>query len=129
MDTLGDLLALKVTAASEQERAQVADLLAVVPEVTDEKVEAPFSIKVIPDKSRPRKPLNATCDSSWSKPAEAKRGFVLLPQRWVGERSFAWAARFRRLAKDYERRPPSLAGLHWLAFLALMLNSLFHQCS
>ena len=34
---------------------------------------------------------------------EAKRGFVLLPRRWVVERSFAWMARFRRLAKDYER--------------------------
>jgi transposase len=58
---------------------------------------------------------------------EAKKGFVLLPRRWVVERSFAWAARFRRLAKDYERLPSSLAGLHWLAFLTLMLKSLFQQ--
>ena len=56
---------------------------------------------------------------------EAKRGFVLLPKRWVVERSFAWAARFRRLARDYERLASSLAGLHWLAFASLMLNSLF----
>jgi transposase len=34
---------------------------------------------------------------------EAKRGFVLLPRRWVVERSFAWMTRFRRLARDYER--------------------------
>ena len=60
---------------------------------------------------------------------EAKKGFVLLPRRWVVERSFAWAVRFRRLAKDYERLPSSLAGLHWLAFLILMLNSIFHQSS
>ena len=33
----------------------------------------------------------------------AKRGFVLLPRRWVIERSNAWMARFRRLARDYER--------------------------
>ena len=59
----------------------------------------------------------------------AKRGFILLPRRWVVERSFAWAARFRRLARDYERLPSSLAGLHWLAFLTLMLNTLFHQSS
>jgi transposase len=31
---------------------------------------------------------------------EAKRGFVLLPRRWVVEGDFAWASRFRRLAKD-----------------------------
>jgi transposase len=42
----------------------------------------------------------------------AKRGFVLLPRRWVIERSFGWAARFRRLARDYERLPETLAGLH-----------------
>ena len=36
---------------------------------------------------------------------EAKNGFVLLPRRWVVERSFGWAARFRRLAGDYERLP------------------------
>ena len=35
--------------------------------------------------------------------AEAKKGFVLLPRRWVVERSFGWMARFRRLARDYER--------------------------
>lgn len=43
---------------------------------------------------------------------EAKKGFVLLPRRWVVERSFAWMARFRRLARDYERLPTTLAGFH-----------------
>lgn len=51
---------------------------------------------------------------------EAKRGFVLLPRRWVVERSFGWAARFRRLARDCERLPETLAGLHFLAFACLM---------
>ena len=55
----------------------------------------------------------------------AKRGFVLLPRRWVVERSFAWAARFRRLARDFERLPQTLAGLHYLAFVCLMLRQLF----
>jgi transposase len=53
--------------------------------------------------------------------AEAKKGFVLLPKRWVVERSFAWAARFRRLAKEYERLPDVLRGLHFLVFAILML--------
>ncbi len=52
---------------------------------------------------------------------EAKRGFVLLPRHWVVERSFAWAARFRRLARDYERLPETLAGLHFVALAILML--------
>jgi transposase len=53
---------------------------------------------------------------------QAKHGFVLLPRRWVVERSFAWTARFRRLARDYERWPETLAGLHLLAFSVLMLH-------
>lgn len=52
--------------------------------------------------------------------SDAKRGFVLLPRRWVVERSFAWIARFRRLARDYERLPETLAGLHLVAFAILM---------
>ena len=52
----------------------------------------------------------------------AKRGFVLLPRRWVVERDFAWASRFRRLAKDYERLPATLAGLHFVAFACLFLQ-------
>lgn len=56
------------------------------------------------------------------KHTEAKRGFVLLPRRWVVERSFAWATRFRRLARDYERLASTLAGFHYLAFACLMLH-------
>lgn len=52
----------------------------------------------------------------------AKRGFILLPRRWVVERSFAWTTRLRRLARDYERLPDTLAGLHFLAFAMLMLK-------
>ncbi len=47
---------------------------------------------------------------------------MLLPRRWVVERSFAWAARFRRLARDYERLPDVLAGLHFAAFACLLLH-------
>src|SRR5437764_768509 len=54
--------------------------------------------------------------------SQAKHGFVLLPRRWVVERSFAWMTRFRRLARDYERLPETLAGLHLLAFAVLMLH-------
>jgi transposase len=43
----------------------------------------------------------------------------------VVERSFAWSARFRRLARDYERLATTFAGYHWLAFVTLMLGTLF----
>ena len=58
------------------------------------------------------------------KHTEAKKGFVLLPRRWVVERTFGWLGRFRRLARDYERLPETLAGWHWLAFLTLLLPRL-----
>ncbi|HWD20911.1 MAG TPA: IS5/IS1182 family transposase, partial [Verrucomicrobiae bacterium] len=41
--------------------------------------------------------------------------------------SFAWAARFRRLARDYERLATTFASYHWLAFVTLMLGSLFRK--
>ena len=56
----------------------------------------------------------------------AKRGFVLLPRRWVVERSFAWAARFRRLARDYERLPATLRGIHLIAFAVLITAKLLN---
>ncbi len=55
---------------------------------------------------------------------EAKRGFVLLPRRWVVERSFGWLARFRRLARDYERLAATLTGMHFVAFACVMLRTL-----
>jgi len=53
---------------------------------------------------------------------EARRGFVLLPRRWGVKRDFAWASRFRRLVKDYERLPETVAGLHFVAFACLFLQ-------
>ena len=55
---------------------------------------------------------------------EAKKGFVLVPRRWVVERSFGWLARFRRLARDYERLPETVAGLHLLAFVVILVHRL-----
>lgn len=83
-----------------------------------------MSIKATPAPTRTRRPPNKSIQLIVIKLPAAKRGFVLLPRRWVVERSFAWAARFRRLARYYERLAPTFAGFHWLAFLDLMLNSL-----
>jgi len=127
VDTLGHLLALKVTPANEQDRAQVAALSAAVQAATDQSVEWAF---VDQGYTGPTPAQDAAAHGIRLKVIKlptAKRGFVLLPRRWVVERSFAWAARFRRLARDYERLATTLAGLHWLAFAGLMLNCLFCQ--
>lgn len=127
VDTLGYLLALKVTAANEQERAQVGELIKEVQQVTGEKVEVAFVDQGYTGAEPADQAAKEGVHLIVVKLEQARQGFVLLPRRWVVERSFAWAARFRRLARDYERLPSTLAGLHWLAFLTLMLDSIFHQ--
>jgi transposase len=127
VDTLGHLLALKVTPANEQERAQVADLIEEVQEVTDGHVEAAFADQGYTGEEPAAQAARQGVRLLVVQLEDAKRGFVLLPRRWVVERSFAWAARFRRLGRDHERLSSSLAGLHWLAFVTLSLNSLFRQ--
>jgi transposase len=124
VDTLGHLLALKVTPANEQERAQVEDLIEKVQEVTGGSVKAAFVDQGCTGAEPALQAAKHGVELIVVKLAEAKRGFILLPRRWVVERSFAWASRFRRLARDYERLPSSVAGLHWLAFVTLMLQSL-----
>lgn len=124
VDTLGHLLALSVTPANEQERAQVADLIKDVQEITGEKVQVAFAGQGYTGEPTAAAAAAHGVELVVIKLEEAKRGFVLLPRRWVVERSFAWASRFRRLGRDYERLPTTLAGLHWLAFLTLMLNSI-----
>ena len=127
VDTLGHLLALKVTAADAQDRAQVGELVAAVQEATGESVEVAFVDQGYtgPDPAAAAAAHGVKLEVV--KHPEVKRGFVLLPRRWVVERSFAWAARFRRLARDYERLAETVAGWHWLAFAALFLKRVFWE--
>jgi transposase len=125
VDTLGNLLTLKVTPANEQDRAQVAALTQAVQEATGEKIEIAFVDQGYTGQEPAAQAAAHGVQLEVVKHTEAKRGFVLLPRRWVVERSFAWAARFRRLARDYERLSTTLAAFHCLAFVCLMLNTLF----
>ena len=122
VDTLGNLLALKVTAANEQERAQVAELTAKIQEVTGGNVEIAFVDQGYTGETAAQDAKANGIKLEVVKHTEAKKGFVLLPRRWVVERSFGWLGRFRRLARDYERLTETLAGWHWVAFLTLLLS-------
>src|SRR6185437_16157168 len=126
VDTLGHLLALVVTPANEQERAQDADLARQVQDVTGETVELAYADQGYTGPEPAAAAAEQGIQLAVVKLEEAKHGFVLLPKRWVVERSFAWTARFRRLARDYERLPATLAGLHFLAFACLMLHQLIY---
>lgn len=121
VDTLGHLLALHVTPATADDRAEVGRLASAVQSATGQGVELAY----VDQGYTGAKPAAAAQAHGIAlevvRLPEAKRGFVLLPRRWVVERSFAWTARFRRLARDYERLPQTLAGLHFVAFATLML--------
>jgi transposase len=125
VDTLGCLLALKVTPASEQDRTQVGDLTREVQEVTGHNVQLAYVDQGYTGETPAAAAAENSIELHVVKLSVAKRGFVLLPRRWVVERSFGWASRFRRLARDYERIPRTLANFHWLAFACLFLRNLF----
>jgi transposase len=122
VDTLGHLLALTVTPANAQERAQVAALAERVQEVTGDHVAVAFVDQGYTGEQAAEDAATHGMRLAVVRLPAAKRGFVLLPRRWVVERSFAWAARFRRLARDYERLAETLKGLHLLAFTLVLLK-------
>jgi transposase len=122
VDTLGHLLAARLTPANAQERAQVDALADEVQQITGNTVEVAFVDQGYTGEDPAEAAAAHGIELVVVSLPEAKRGFVLLPRRWVVERSFAWATRFRRLAKDYERLPETVIGLHFVAFACLMLH-------
>ena len=121
VDTLGNLLAALVTPANEQERAQVQKLAEAVQEETGQSVEIAYVDQGYTGEDAAQAAQEQGIRLEVVKLPEAKKGFVLLPRRWVVERSFAWVSRFRRLVKDYERLPETLAAYHFVVFAILML--------
>jgi transposase len=124
VDTLGHLLTAFVTAADEQDRTQVAHLAGRVQALTGQTVELAYVDQGYTGEDTAAAAAAAGLRLEVVKLPEAKRGFVLLPRRWVVERSFGWLARFRRLARDYERLAETVEGLTFVAFACLMLHRL-----
>ena len=121
VDTLGYLLALHVSPANEQDRAHVEALCTEVQQQTSGSVELAYVDQGYTGERAADGAESVGIELCVVKLDEAKRGFVLLPRRWVVERSFGWTTKFRRLVRDYERLPETLAGLHVVAFACLML--------
>jgi transposase len=113
VDTLGHLLALRVSPASEQDRAHVGALAQEVQETTGQSVQVAFVDQGYTGEAPKAAAAAQGIELEVVKLPQAKRGFVLLPRRWVVERT---------LARDYERLPTTLAGLHFVAFVCLMVH-------
>jgi len=120
VDTLGHLLALHVTPAHAQDRAQVAELVAAVQEETGETVTLAYVDQGYTGDAPRQAAAAHGITLEVVKLPDVKRGFVLLPRRWVVERDFAWMSRFRRLARDQERLADVLKGFHLVALTMLM---------
>lgn len=123
VDTLGHLLALHVTPAHAQDRSQVGVLAEAIQEATGQSVEVAFVDQGYTGGVPAAEAAAHGIQLEVVKLPDAKRGFVLLPRRWVVERSFAWTGRFRRLARDYERLQTTLEGFHYVAFALLALKA------
>ena len=128
VDTLGHLLALHVTPANEQDRGQVGKLAEAVQALTGESVEISFADQGATGDKAEQAAAAHGIELMVVKHTGAKHGFMLLPRRWVVERSIGWAARLRRLARDDERLAQTLAGSHYLAFACLMLRKCIDLC-
>jgi transposase len=124
VDTLGEVLVLLVTPADAQDRDQVAALAKAGQEATGSTVQVVVVDQGYTGAAPAADAATHGIRLEVVKLPEAKRGFVLLPRRrrWVVERSFAWASRFRRLTKDYDRVPDIVAGLHCVAFISWPLS-------
>lgn len=122
VDTLGHMLALRVTPANTDDRAAVAALADAVQDATGQNVELAYVDQGYTGKRAAEAAQAHGIQLEVVRLPEAKRGFVLLPRRWVVERSFGWMSRARRLARDYKRLLEMLAGLHIVALVMLMLR-------
>ena len=107
VDTLGHLLALHLSSADEQDREQVGELARAVQEATGESVKLAYVDQGYTGERAATEAQAHGMSLEVVNHPESKRGFVLLPRRWVVERDFAWASRFRgwsRTTRGYPLR-------------------------
>jgi transposase len=123
VDTLGLLLSVVVHPADVQDRDGARQLLRTA------RRPFPFIDRIFADAGyQGPKMAKAVADTGcWTieivKRSDAHR-FVVLPKRWIVERTFAWISRNRRLARDFERYARSVAAFIRLAMIRIMLRRL-----
>ena len=125
VDTMGNLLKVLAHAANIGERSGAEQLLLQVPERLWERLE-----KILADGGYAGADFQEWVEQTFDvkleialRPTNAKC-FVLIPIRWVVERTFAWFGRYRRLSKDYEHLTEHSEGMVYLASISRLLNRL-----
>jgi transposase len=124
VDTCGYPLAVQASPANEQDRAHVLPLLEQAQEVTDNHIEVVYADQASTGEDAAQAADQEGVALVIVKREKGQKGFVVLPKRWVVERSFGWIARCRRLLRDFERLPQVLTGLHMVAFSCVMLHQI-----
>jgi transposase len=123
VDTLGLVLTVIVTAASVQDREGACRLLAVLRErfstITLVWADGGYAGRLV---TWACQVLALTI--TIVKRSDDTTGFVVLPRRWVVERTFGWLLRYRRLVRDYERRPEHHEAMVLWATVAIMTQQL-----
>jgi transposase len=123
VDSLGLLLTVLVTAASVQDRDGACRLLAVLRErfstITLVWADGGYAGRLVTWACQVLA-LTVTI----VKRNDDTKGFVVLPRRWVVERTFGWLLRYRRLVRDYERRPEHHEAMVLWATVAIMTRKL-----
>lgn len=125
VDTLGLLLAVVVTGAAVDDAKAAPEVLAQLNQKEYPRLEVVWA-----DNKYHNHALNAWKKKQRNLPwrlevvtrPDGVKGFVLLPKRWVVERTFAWHGRARRLSKDYERRVDSSECMIRLRAIQVILN-------
>jgi transposase len=126
VDSNGWLLAVLVTAASVQDRDGGHRLLALLRErfstITLVWADSGYAGRLVVWAAAVLRLTVAVV-----KRTDDVRGFVVVPRRWVVERTFGWLARYRRLVRDYERRPEHHEAMVLWATTMIMTRQLAHQ--
>jgi putative transposase len=126
VDTLGLILAVVVTAASVQDRDGAKQILDILRHKfsrlqhiwADGAYAGPLTdwVRTL----RPRRPIHLEI----TKRSDTLKGFVVIPKRWIVERTFGWLNRYRRLSKDYELLPVTSAAMIQVTMIHLMIRRL-----
>ncbi len=128
VDSLGLLLAIVVTSAAVDDAAAAPGVLAQLDRRNFPRLEVVWADGKYHNHQLAAWQAARQRTHPWRlevvrRPPETK-GFVLLPKRWVAERTLAWLGRSRRLSKDYERRTDSSACMVRISSIHLMLKRL-----